>query len=125
MERESISSDFSLRDDGFFILEKVFNWIFDSDNMLRSEFIDRIEHGCHRRRLSTSSGACYEKESLLCLEYLSDTFWDSEFHEILDIFRDSSKCDRNLSHIHIGIASIGDTILMHESKIDFHIMLEC
>ena len=122
---ECISSDFSLREEGFFIVKYILYRIFDRDDVLTAEFIDRFEHRSHSRRLSTSCRSCDEKESLLGLEYFRETFWESEFDEIFDIFWYTTQRYGDPPHVHIGISPIWWSIFLTlVSEVDLEIVLE-
>ncbi len=71
-------SEFSLVDEGFFVLVNELYRIFEGDNMSLGIGVDIVEHSRHSCGLTTSCWSCDENDSLILGGVLEESFWKED-----------------------------------------------
>ena len=77
--RKRIHADFALRNDGLFVPVKVFNRVFDGDDVDCFALVDVIQHGRKRRRLSGTGRSRHKHKATAGKRHIADNFGQMKF----------------------------------------------
>ena len=92
-------SDLFLMDQTFLILDDIFDWIFDGDDMFSWIFIQIIEHCNHGRSFSTSRTSRDQDQSAIAVEQSCNALIQPNWFGCWYLLSDGSESNSNTIHI--------------------------
>ena len=111
--RKRIHANFTLRNNGLVIAVKVFNRVFDRNDIHRFVLIDVIEHGGQCRRLTRTSSTCNQHETALGQRHVANHIGQMQVFESRNLRLDMTNHDCNRStlaeHVHTETTHVAGT----------------